>query len=155
MFDDGMNEFSCDWRSMYTFFFSEISAVDDHSEAWVKENSNWAREMRLQTQTGQLDMMAAIERSVKAYADQYKEGIKLARRARIDKQLISLNQGKGINWDIKKDLGEGEERILETLAHIRQVLSHSDDESEEEDSEEDSEEEWEDLDEDEDEEDEE
>jgi hypothetical protein len=143
--DSDKLELSCDWRRMATFLLREEDAVSDACEKWVDTSQDWVEQLKMQNGGSPANIQAAMMKAIKAYSDQHDKGIKLARRARIDKQMKSLNHG-----DWTPDYGN-EREILASLAKVRQYMSmeeYSDDEEEEDDDdksddeEDDEDEEW-------------
>jgi hypothetical protein len=124
-------ELSCNWRELYTRFYGEEQLYHKLTGAWVKSKEEWAEDLKVKTDRGEVDMMVAMEEAIYAFTDGPQDSRKIARRARIRRQFRELD---GREWDVKRDGDLVEETwILSTLAQTQQLASmeeYSDDEGE-------------------------
>jgi hypothetical protein len=144
-------ELACDWRGLFTHFFGEEQLYNKYTKKWAKDKEAWTSDIQKQVARGEIDMMAAIEKAIHAFAGGSDESKKMARRARIRRQY---RQEQGYEYDFEQDGDVGEEKaILKKLREREQFLfleEYSDDEDagadDEEDGDQDEEDEWEDED---------
>jgi hypothetical protein len=120
-------EISCDWRAMFSLFFSEISAARASRNISDRTYKDWVAEMTSETITGEFNefLHTNEEDEMVLYRPQLENSTKLARRARINKQLQALAPETSVNnWNIKKYVGQGESRSLELLLAYRDPVEH-------------------------------
>ena len=121
-------ELSCDWRQLYTTFFGEEVLYHKLTSACVKRKEDWAQSLGTKSARGEIDMMAALEQAISAFADWSDDSRKTARRARIRRQYRELD---GTEWDPEShgDVEE-EKKILKRLAqelNLASLEEYSDD----------------------------
>jgi hypothetical protein len=127
---------TCDWRALYTRFFGEDKIYHDYLKKMVKEKEAWAFDMRQQMERGEINMLAVLERAVHTFADGSDDAKKIARRARIRRQL----KEEGVEPDFEQVFELEEEKVILKRLQEREFMSsfeeYSDDEDEPEESEE-------------------
>jgi hypothetical protein len=142
-------QLTCDWREMFSIFYGEEQIFHKYLRKWVKDQEKWVVALREKMERGELDMGKMIEQAVGGFASGSEDARKIARRARMRREVQGL---EGIEWDAELDGDlEQEEKALEHLKYSRFIFSfetHSDDEDEEDEDASEEDDEWEDEDED-------
>lgn len=124
-------ELTFDWRGLYNIFFGEEQIYHRLLQQWTEGQEQWAIGIREKMERGELDMIQMMQQAVEGFAAGSENARKMARRARIRKEM-KLN---GIDWDADRDGDKSEEkRALKKLKDSRYLCSletQSDDEDEE------------------------
>jgi len=144
-------ELSCDWRGLYTCFYGEEQLCHRSTQKWVKDREAWTSDIQKQVARGEIDMIGAMEKAIRAFAGGADEAKKMSRRARIRRQY---QEEQGYEYDFEQDGDADEEKaILKKLGELEQLSyfeEYSDDEDtgegaeDEGDGDSDEEDEWED-----------
>ena len=139
-------ELSCDWKEMFTIFWSEVQMTSNITRDWVENQETWMKGLKAKVQSGQLDIGAMMKEAMTGFANSNQNAAKEARRHRI--KLLVQKKFPGMN-DYEVD-EEEEKELLKALGQKRQIFSmmdDSEDDSEDDESEEESgsEDEWEDA----------
>jgi len=132
-FDYETIELSCDWKEMFTIFWSEVQMTSNITREWVNNQETWMKGLKAKVQSGQLDMGAMIMEAMAGFANSNQNAAKEARRHRI-KLLIKKTYPE--SEDFKIDEVE-EEKILNELGKKRQVYGMMDDFEDDDEDEED------------------
>jgi len=128
-FDYETIELSCNWKEMFTIFWSEVQMTSNITREWVNNQETWMKGLKAKVQSGQLDMGAMIMEAMAGFANSNQNAAKEARRHRI-KLLIKKTYPE--SEDFKIDEVE-EEKILNELGKKRQVYGMMDDFEDDED----------------------
>lgn len=132
-FDYETIELSCDWKEMFTIFWSEVQMTSNITREWVNNQETWMKGLKAKVQSGQLDMGAMIMEAMAGFANSNQNAAKEARRHRI-KLLIKKTYPE--SEDFKIDEVE-EKKILNELGKKRQVYGMMDDFEDDDEDEED------------------
>jgi len=132
-FDYETIELSCNWKEMFTIFWSEVQMTSNITREWVNNQETWMKGLKAKVQSGQLDMGAMIMEAMAGFANSNQNAAKEARRHRI-KLLIKKTYPE--SEDFKIDEVE-EEKILNELGKKRQVYGMMDDFEDDDEDEED------------------
>jgi hypothetical protein len=110
-------QLTCDWREMYTVFFGELQIFHAHLNKWVGAQQQWVAGIKEKLERGELDMKNMMEQALHGFASGSENARKIARRARIRKEYMSLD---GTEWDANRNIDEEqEEKSLTTLSESR------------------------------------
>jgi len=120
-------ELSCDWKEMFTIFWSEVQMTSDITHDWVKNQETWMKGLKAKVQSGQLDMGAMMMEAMTGFANSNQNAAKEARRHRI-KLLIQKTYPERKGYEIDE---EKEKNILKELGKKRQIYSMIDDSGDE------------------------
>ncbi|KAG9239897.1 hypothetical protein BJ878DRAFT_7520 [Calycina marina] len=135
-------ELSCDWREMFTIFWSEVRLTSNLTRDWVEKQEAWMNTMKAEVTSGQMDMGTMMMQAMNGFARSNKSAARTARRLRY-KRMIQRTHPEMTDFTINKD---EERRILKELGQKREaaaMMDMSDDEKEDDEEEED---EWDDED---------
>lgn len=122
-------ELSCDWREMFTIFWSEVRMTSKLTRDWVAEQEVWMNEMKGKIARGQMDVGTMMMRAMNGFATSNQSAAKTARRARIA-TLRRRKYPEVEKWYVEE---QEEERILGDLGRKREIAAMvdlSDDEEE-------------------------
>jgi hypothetical protein len=142
LIDDENLQLTCDWRRIFTIFFSEEQLYHKLCGDGVKRQEEWVTGLRDKLERGYIDVVEMIEEAVKMFASTSDEARKMARRARIQKEFMEKN---GTKWDAERD-GDAEKEMeaLKKLGQARWIASLAmDDDDEGTETEDGEEDEWE------------
>ncbi len=89
-------ELSCDWRGLYTCFYGEEAVYNKLTHKWVKAQESRMLGIRAMIESGTMDMGKAFEQALGAFAKGSDENRKIARRARIVRQM---KEKENFDWD--------------------------------------------------------
>lgn len=128
-------QLSCDWRELYIRFWGGEWFCNETSENWLKSQTERAKEVGNIIERGEADWMATVDQLAKELGNTVHEGRRIARRARVRRQLKELEGQEAVSQHI---CTEQERFILKNLDNKREFLfmvDFSDDEGGEEEEE--------------------
>lgn len=133
-------ELSCDWKEMYTIFWSEVQMTSNITGDWVKNQESWMMGLKAEVQSGQLNIESMMMQALNGFASSNQDAGKTARRRRI-KILTKRKYPEMDDYELDEDEEKG---ILKALNEKRRIYStlmmhDEEDDDEQDDSDEDGE----------------